>query len=349
MKKSVKCIIAGGIIAIAGAGLFATTLAYGATGYDSRFLTIGFDRDDGEFELGFHDWDDHDDWYHRDNAESSYVNWDYSQYASSETSPNVESSAPVPDDNIAASRPANPSDLSAADIQSLLIDVNSAAVSVRLGTSFDIESRGVSDLGWSYDQSSGTVRIDSDEKVEHFDDDNRWVRITLPRDTDLVAFGAQIERGELDLHNISVQDLAAYLGYGDIDLEYADVVNAALETGTGDIGFENSNAENLSMIIGAGEGDLETSTVGNLSTVIGAGDFDGSGAVQNFSVITGVGDIEMSVKGSASDYYVTLETGLGTIQTPSGTSRGSASLGSEGAAYTGTVQTGTGEIEFRFR
>ena len=86
MKKSVKCIIAGGIIAIAGAGLFATTLAYGATGYSSRFLTIGFDRDDREFEIGFHD-DDYDDWYHRDNAESSYINWDFSQYASSETSP----------------------------------------------------------------------------------------------------------------------------------------------------------------------------------------------------------------------------------------------------------------------
>ena len=78
MKKSVKCIIAGGIIAIAGAGLFATTLAYGATGYSSRFLTIGFDRDDREFEIGFHD-DDYDDWYHRDNAESSYINWDFSQ------------------------------------------------------------------------------------------------------------------------------------------------------------------------------------------------------------------------------------------------------------------------------
>lgn len=339
MKKSVKCIIAGGIIAIAGAGLFATTLAYGATGYDSRFLTIGFDRDDGEFELGFHGAD----------APRAPAAPNAPTLPDVSSSENYASSSSEPDGNYAVSAPANPSDLSAADIQSLLIDVNSAAVSVRLGTSFDIESRGVSDLNWNYDQSSGTVRIDSDEKVEHFDDDNRWVRITLPRDADLVAFGAQIERGELDLHNISVQDLAAYLGYGDIDLEYADVVNAALETGTGDIGFENSNAENLSMIIGAGEGDLETSTVGNLSTVIGAGDFDGSGAVQNFSVITGVGDIEMSVKGSASDYYVTLETGLGTIQTPSGTSRGSASLGSEGAAYTGTVQTGTGEIEFRFR
>ena len=348
MKKSVKCIIAGGIIAIAGAGLFATTLAYGATGYSSRFLTIGFDRDDREFEIGFHD-DDYDDWYHRDNAESSYINWDFSQYASSETSPNVESSASVPDDNAASSAPANPSDLSAADIQSLLIDVNSAAVSVRIGTSFDIESRGVSDLSWSHDQSNGTVRIDSDEKVERFDDDSRWVRITIPRDAVLTSFGAQIERGELDLHNLSVQDLAAYLGSGDIDIEYADVVNAALETGTGDIGFENGTADNLSMIIGAGEGDLETSTVGSLSAMIGAGDFDGSGTLQNFSVITGVGDIEMSVNGSASDYYVALETGLGTIQTPSGTSRGSTTLGSEGAVYTGTVQTGTGAIEFRFR
>ena len=184
---------------------------------------------------------------------------------------------------------------------------------------------------------------------ERFDDDSRWVRITLPRDAVLTSFGAQIERGELDLHNLSVQDLAAYLGSGDIDIEYADVVNAALETGTGDIGFENGTADNLSMIIGAGEGDLETSTVGSLSAMIGAGDFDGSGTLQNFSVITGVGDIEMSVNGSASDYYVALETGLGTIQTPSGTSRGSTTLGSEGAVYTGTVQTGTGAIEFRFR
>ena len=61
MKKAIICMIAGGVAAIAGAGLFATTLAHGATGYESRFFTAAVDREDGELEIGFWN-DDAPDW-----------------------------------------------------------------------------------------------------------------------------------------------------------------------------------------------------------------------------------------------------------------------------------------------
>lgn len=346
MKKTLICVIAGGIVAIAGAGIFATTLAHGATGYDSRFITVGVNREDGEFELGF--WQDDDDDY-RSPTPSAH---------SAPSAPSVSASTPesssttsvASNDTAAAlSRPEDASVLTAADLLALKIDVKSATVEVQQGKTFDVSGRGVGDLDWSYDQASDTVTVASQHEVTYFDDDDRVVYITLPQNTALDTLTAEIGTGDFELKQANVAEITVSTGMGDIDIENFTATNIAAVSGMGDISLENGTANAASLTTGMGELDVSGSTIETLSGETGMGDIEASGPIHNFDLSTGSGEVEMALRGSASDYYVNLTNSMGTIQSPSGTSKnGSVTLGSSSAPYQGSVSTGTGSIEFRF-
>ena len=331
MKKSVKCIIAGGIIAIAGAGLFATTLAYGATGYSSRFLTIGFDRDDREFEIGFHDDD-----YRAPSAPSAPE-----AYTSSSTNPDM---------GYELSRPEDPSVLTAADIRGIEFEIAAAAVEVKFGSEFGITSRGVNDLTWNYDQNAQVVYVTSKEEVTRFDDDDRKIFVTLPQGTGPDYFAASIAMGDLDIRGGTIEEVSASVAMGDVELQNVQATSFDLEAAMGDVDLENCTADEASLSVGMGDADVSGGAIGSIDADVGMGDIDLSGQLQNFDVSTGSGDIEMEIRGSSADYFITMTADMGSIAAPSGNTRsGTVTAGTDGAAYTGTAYAAMGDIKLQFR
>ena len=338
MKKAIICMIAGGVAAIAGAGLFATTLAHGATGYESRFFTAAVDREDGELEIGFWN-DDAPDWPGVSTAPSVSIE-----------SSAAASSAPQPDDTADLSRPEDPAVLTAADLSALIIDIGAAEVEVRYGNSFDVRSAGVDDLTWNYVQDEKLVRVESAEKLDWFDDDRRKVYITLPQDTVLDTIGANVNVGDLEIKQAKAGEIVATVNMGDLDVEGFEADTLLLEAGMGDVSAENGTAGDLTITVGTGDGDVENVSAGSLTADIGMGSFEAEAPLQNFDVRIDSGEVELELRGDAADYYVQLENALGTIRTPGGeTVNGRTAYGAEGAPYLGSVYAGMGKVELKFR
>lgn len=119
--------------------------------------------------------------------------------------------------------------------------------------------------------------------------------IYLPDDHILDELSLDSGAGSVELFDITVKELDLDLGAGTVDLDFVDVIlESSIDGGAGKLTINNSTINNLELDMGVGSLELESKLTG-----------------QN-EISCGVGTTIINLTGTASDYQINIDKGLGT-------------------------------------
>lgn len=150
---------------------------------------------------------------------------------------------------------------------------------------------------------------------------------------------------------IPLDMLRVNMGAGSASFESLDVRDLSVESGAGSIRGNGVKARSVSLEAGAGSIEFNDCEFGDAKVSAGAGRFVYSGTLgDNTTVSTGAGSVEMNVTGSADDYRIEFERGIGSVRIDgeSFNGIGNGSSGSRSASRKIKLSSGVGSIRIDF-
>lgn len=316
-KKKKVCLLVGVLLVIAGLGLFGFTVVQGATGFHSRFISIGLD-DDGELGL----LSLHDDWEVKAPVDSLVSAVEVSSEVTPDQSSEVadSSSSLAGGGNIESSETVLPAN---GDIRELNLAVEYVEVKVQPGKAFGVTTRGISADQITVTNDNGAVTVSGGQQEwGRFDDYE--VIVTVPSGVKLEAV-----QGTMDV--------------GDVEIERLNAALIDLKVETGKVSVEETTADYAVAVCTTGEADLSGSFgTAEIEVVTGKADFEGTAGQLSISCTTGEVDVELL----SSDYRVEATTGSGVIEiNDQKVFDGYAAWGDQSAGNSAVITVGTGDIE----
>lgn len=310
-KKKKICLLVGVLLVIAGLGLFGFTMVQGATGFHSKFISIGLD-DDGELGLmNIHDEMQYSVSPVTDALPSETVPVESSE-ASVSGAGNTENSAVVIPDN--------------GDIRELNIAVEYAEVKVKPGTAFGVTTRGITADQITVTNESGVVTVSGGQEEWMYRDDYEVI-ITVPSGTKL-------------------ETVQGTMKVGDVEIERLNAALIDLNVDTGKVSIEETTADYVVVNCTTGEADFSGS-FGTVEAEVTTGQIDFEGIAGMLSLKGTTGEIDAELR--SSDYWVEAECGNGSIEiNDKKYFDGYASFGDQSAANKANISLTTGEISVDF-
>ncbi len=158
---------------------------------------------------------------------------------------------------------------------------------------------------------------------------NRKIEITVPEDF-------LFERVEIDS------------GASDINGDSIKAKQLELDIGAGSVKFENLLVNDKTEIdCAAGEFSLKSGSLANLDFSLGIGNAKLTSAITSDSSIeSGVGELELSLKGDKADYTLGVETGIGVFTVDSQRVRGESTIGNGETKI--DIKGGVGNVTVNF-
>lgn len=154
--------------------------------------------------------------------------------------------------------------------------------------------------------------------------------ITLPKDAHLTSVSLEGGAGDFTLHDLTADDLTVSMGVGELELKKITAKNSCdFQGGTGDLSLIDCDLNNAKISVGVGDLDLK-------------GGLKGSCRLEG-----GVGDMELRLSGSESDYQITTESGIGEVEL-GGSDIKNATVGSADAKNRLHIKSGVGDVEISF-
>lgn len=146
----------------------------------------------------------------------------------------------------------------------------------------------------SYKIHNNTLIItEKNNKLFNNEPDTELV-IYLPENHILDELSLDSGAGSVELFDITVKELDLDLGAGTVDLDFVDVIlESSIDGGAGKLTINNSTINNLELDMGVGTLELESKLTG-----------------QN-EISCGVGTTIINLTGTASDYQINIDKGLG--------------------------------------
>ena len=180
-----------------------------------------------------------------------------------------------------------------AGIKSISINISAAKLNVRTGESFSIESN---HKRLDVKVSNGCLEISEKDKFIGLKTADIEINVYIPQN--FVFENARIETGA---GKVTVDALAAN--------------NLSLELGAGEAVIQSLSADRKAEINGgAGKLTINSGKLYNLEADMGVGEFDMTAALEGSSKIDhGVGAVKLNLAGSADDYTIELDKGLGKV------------------------------------
>ena len=222
------------------------------------------------------------------------------------------------------------------DLETVDIDLKFASLSIRSGTesSYRINgfSRGV--LSVSASNRSFTIR-ERDWGARRLFGSTAYrptVELVVPKGTRLDKISVSVGAGTVSLRDVVCDEFILENGAGAVTGSGIAAAKAKLESGAGKLEFTDSEFTDARMSSGAGH-------IGFAGTLRGAS-----------FVETGVGSIYLDLAGSAQEYRIRYERGLGSVKIggESFNGTGSGTSGPAGASSVIDVTTGIGEVRIDF-
>lgn len=177
-------------------------------------------------------------------------------------------------------------------VTSLDMEIKGAEVYVKVGDEFKAETNGEN---IEITQEGNKLVIEEDE-YNWFDNNNQYVTIYIPEDMILDRVEMSTGAGIIEVEKISANNLDMELGAGKVTINQINVYNKSeIEGGAGKIEVISGELANLTMDMGAGNAEIT-------AKVTGQSRFD-----------VGVGKLDLSVMGSASEYTFEVNKGIGDI------------------------------------
>jgi hypothetical protein len=158
------------------------------------------------------------------------------------------------------------------------------------------------------------------------------VEITLPEGMKFDECRLNLGAGRLIIEQLDTDRFYMESGAGSIDATRVTARNAKLETGAGSIKFSDCSFVDADFETGAGRIEF-------------SGDLTGKSRIS-----TGAGSVELRLSGSADDYRVEYDRGLGSLRIGDETYSGSGNgvVGNRDADRELKLETGVGSVQVRF-
>lgn len=221
------------------------------------------------------------------------------------------------------------------EVMHILVDISLGDVIIQSGGEYTVtlswnENR---DYYLSYDLYDGVLTVNShggvgfNVKAEDYD---ARVIVTVPGDAVPEQIMVNTDMGDIDIEDISTDDLNLYTGMGDIDVEdvaFAQTLNA--ETGIGDIDVGVAYVEEyIGLTSGMGDVELTGMLAADNTLNSGMGDITVETSLfeaeVQYTLDCGMGEVRVDdrIRGqhitssamNESDYYLSAEAGMGDIR-----------------------------------
>ena len=325
-KKRKICLLVGVLLVIAGLGLFGFTVVQGATGFHSKYISIGMDEDG---ELGLLNIHDSVKYSVSPVTEVSQV--EEVQIESSSASENgtasIENSADVPSadgsgkiENSAAVIPDN------GDIRELNLAVEYAEVKIRPGKAFGVTTRGIGADQITVTNDNGAVTVSGGQEEWMYHDDYEVI-ITVPSDVKLESVQGTMSVGDVEIERLNTALIDLKVETGNVSIEETSADYAVVNCTTGEADFSGN--------FGTAEAEVKTGQI----------DFEGTAGTLNLKGTTGEIDVELR----SSDYWVEVTCENGVIEMNDREFfDGYASFGDQSAANKANISLTTGEVSVEF-
>lgn len=336
-KKKKICLLVGVLLLIAGLGLFGFTVVQGATGFHSKFVSIGID-DDGELGL----LNIHDGTKVAVNTNGEYGNveervdnivsevydlmgtqefWDYA-FQSGQSNYSNQSST---QGNNAGVVDTSALGVTAESVHKLQLDLQNVEVKVSYNKEFLVKTSRVDKDLINVTLENGVLTV-SGGLSDGSNTDDREVDIYLPLGTKLTSVIGEMDTGEIELEHVNADLAQISVKTGKISIDESNVPTVQLECDTGEIDLSGSFSDADAKVI--------TGTV----------DFEGTADQLNLECVTGKVDAELK----SSNCRVDAKCDSGQIEIAGQKFNGSATWGDASAASVVEISVGTGEIEVEF-
>ena len=177
------------------------------------------------------------------------------------------------------------------EVRDLEIDLGGAELEIRTGSEFAVKSN---HKYLETENQNGCLRIIESRSIFWLDEDNVRVILTVPKNFTFKQVRISTGAGVMNIDTLLGENITMELGAGEVSvgcLEASD--RAKIDGGAGELTILDGSIHDLDMDLGIGEVIIKSRLTGNSCIDCGAG------------------ELELTLFGSAEDYRITPDKGVG--------------------------------------
>lgn len=179
------------------------------------------------------------------------------------------------------------------NITKLNIELNATDLTIKEGTKFSVDTNNK----YVEINERGTELIVSERNRTTYSSVNNDVVITIPAESKFENVSIETGAGKIDLETITTETLDLDLGAGKTTIGKLDVSSSAeISGGVGKFEINDGIIKDLELDLGVGKSEVKAKLL------------------EEAKIETGVGDLRLALVGTAEDYKIYVEKGLGAIK-----------------------------------
>lgn len=211
-------------------------------------------------------------------------------------------------------------------VKNLEIDLSGARLEIKTGDRFSVES---DHKYLKVENTDGALTIKEEHPAFGFCSEGTKVILTVPEDVSFEKVTISAGAGEVKADALLAEKISLELGAGEVNIgKLTATARATINSGAGELKIGGGELANLDLDIGVGEANLESRLTGDCS------------------IDYGVGELDLTLTGTAEDYRITLDKGVGKA-TLDGVKMTDDGVYGDGDHTIG-IDGGVGELKIRF-
>ena len=212
------------------------------------------------------------------------------------------------------------------EIENMDIEISGAELEIRTGSDFSVQSN---HKYLETENKNGVFCVKERRSSLNFGTNDVRVIITVPEDVVFDKISVSTGAGVVKIDSLIAEDLSLELGVGEVRIDEIIVDGKAkIHCGAGELTVDGGRMKDLDMELGIGEVTLKNRLTGDCRIDCGAGELD------------------LTLFGSAEDYRITLDKGVGETSLAGKKMLDGETYGSGGASI--KLNGGVGEILIDF-
>lgn len=214
----------------------------------------------------------------------------------------------------------------AGTVENLEIDLSGTQLEIRAGDIFSVESN---HKYLRLENTDETLRIREDHPVIGVHPEGVRVILTVPRDFSFNQVTISAGAGIVEIDTLLAERLSLELGAGEVSIgKLVADTSAKINGGAGELNIGGGELANLDLNISVGEATLEIRLTGDCT------------------IDHGVGELNLTLIGTADDYRISLEKGVGKA-TLDGVKMSDGAVYGDGETSI-EIDGGVGDMKIRF-
>ena len=189
------------------------------------------------------------------------------------------------------------------NVEKIEIEINAGQLNIKKGSEFKVVAEDFPENTLKYECESGKLKIKEENK--------KWFGISYG----MMGWNARTPVLTVYItEGMSFEDVSIDVGAGAADINYIKADKLKIQGGAGRISGEYLTAADCEISAGAGEVSLKNIDFSKSELSTGTGRLAVSGKITGATKLNnGIGEIEVTISGNKSDYYIKAQNGIGKI------------------------------------